>query len=183
MPAFRELSQHISDIAENGIKAQATYIEIEIVEDSAQDLLSLTIRDNGSGMPPDLLARVTDPWITTRTTRKVGLGIPFLKQTAEMCGGTFTITSEPGKGTVTTASFKLRHIDRPPLGDLAGTILCLIVGNPQVDFKLCYRRDAETFEFDTQAIKAVLGEDIPLSDPDVLTFLRESLQVIPQGMA
>jgi len=183
MPAFRELSQHISDIAENGIKAGANCIEIEVSEDSAQDLLSLIIRDNGSGMSPDMVALVADPWVTTRTTRKVGLGIPFFKQTAEMCGGTFTITSELGRGTSTGATFKLHHIDRPPLGDLAGTLLCLIVGNPQVDFVLRYQRDDEVFELDTRDIKAVLGEDVPLSDPEVLAYLRETLQGLPQGVA
>lgn len=183
MTAFRELSQHISDIAENGIKAGATCLEIEITEDSAQDLLSMVIRDNGSGMPPEMVARVTDPWVTTRTTRKVGLGIPFLKQTAEMCGGHFFIESELGRGTVTGASFGLHHIDRPPLGDVAGTILCLIVGNPQVDFVFRYQRDGEVYELDTRALKAVLGEDVPLSDPDVLAYLRESLAEIPQGAA
>ncbi len=183
MTAFRELSQHISDIAENGIKAGASRIEIEIVEDSAQDLLSIVIRDNGSGMSPEMVARVTDPWVTTRTTRKVGLGIPFFKQTAEMCGGHFFIQSELGRGTVTGATFGLHHIDRPPLGDVIGTLLCLIVGNPQVDFAFRYQKDGEIYELDTRAIKDVLGEDVPLSDPDVLGYLRESLESIPQGAA
>ncbi len=183
MTAFRELAQHISDIAENGIKAGATCLEIEITEDTAQDSLSIVIRDNGSGMDADMVARVTDPWVTTRTTRKVGLGIPFFKQAAEMSGGHFSITSELGRGTVTAATFGLHHIDRPPLGDVVGTMLCLIVGNPHVDFVFRYRRNGDSYELDTRAIREVLGEDVPLSDPEVLAYLRETLESLPRGEA
>jgi hypothetical protein len=132
-------------------------------------------------MTPDIVARVTDPWVTTRTTRKVGLGIPFLKQTTEMCGGTFEITSKPKgsengeQGTRTRATFQLSHIDRPPLGDVIGTLLCIIVGNPSLNVIYHHCVDNEAFEFDTREIREILGNDVPLSDPEVLAFIRGAL--------
>jgi len=177
---FRELSQHLLDIFENSAKAGATLIILDIVEDFAADRLMLEVRDNGSGMDAEMVRRVADPWVTTRTTRKVGLGIPFLKQAAEMCGGEFGIESERGVGTRTWATFQHSHIDRPPLGDLVGTVLCMIVGFPTLEvlFQHTVRAtDGETREFklDTRELRAVLGEDLPLSDPEVLGFLRETL--------
>ena len=180
MTIFRELSQHLLDIFENGAKAGATLITLNIVEDFAADRLLLEVRDNGSGMDAEMVRRVADPWVTTRTTRKVGLGIPFLKQAAEMCGGEFGIESEPGVGTRTWATFQHSHIDRPPLGDLVGTVLCMIVGFPTLEVLFqhtVHTADGETREFtlDTRELRAVLGEDLPLSDPEVLGFLRETL--------
>jgi len=181
MTIFRDLSQHILDIAENGVKAGATLLYLTIEEDTAADTLRIVVQDNGSGMNAETLAKVEDPWYTTRTTRNVGLGIPFFKQAAEMCAGTFSITSEPGVGTITEATFQHSHIDRPPLGDLAGTLLCMIVGFVGVDVLYEYRVDdaradtGGTFTLDTREIRAILGDDIPFSDPDVLAFLNESL--------
>lgn len=181
MTVFRDLSQHILDIAENSITAGATLLHIDIAEDFDEDTLTITVEDNGRGMAPEMLLRVTDPWVTTRTTRKVGLGIPFLKQTAEMCGGTFSITSTPGRGTTTRATFQHSHIDRPPLGDLVGTLLCIIVGSSQLD--LVYRHqvadagsaDRRSFVFDTRELREILGPEIPFSDPEVLGFIRGTL--------
>ena len=176
MTIFRDLSQHILDIAENGVKAGATLLHVTIEEDFTADTLRIVVQDNGSGMDPATLAKVADPWFTTRTTRNVGLGIPFFKQAAEMCGGTFSITSEPGVGTVTAATFQHSHIDRPPLGDLTGTLLCMIVGFESVDILYHHRVDERTFTLDTREIRAILGDDVPFSDPDVLAFLNESLR-------
>ena len=176
MTVFRELSQHILDIFENGAHAGASLTHIDIEEDLQRDRLSITIQDNGRGMDAEMLRHITDPWVTTRTTRKVGLGIPFLKQTAEMCGGEFSIRSTPGVGTLTHATFQHSHIDRPPLGDLAGTLLCMIVGYPGVDIVYRHRVAEREFTLDTREIRAILGEDVPLSDPDVLGFLRETLE-------
>lgn len=175
MTIFRDLSQHILDIAENGVKAGATLLHLTIEEDTVADTLRIVVRDNGSGMDAPTLAKVEDPWYTTRTTRNVGLGIPFFKQAAEMCNGTFDITSEPGVGTITEATFQHSHIDRPPLGDLAGTLLCMIVGFEDVDVLYEHCVDDQTFTLDTREIRAVLGDDVPFSDPDVLAFLNESL--------
>jgi len=181
MTIFRDLSQHILDIAENGVTAGATLLHLTIEEDTAADTLRIVVQDNGSGMNSETLAKVEDPWYTTRTTRNVGLGIPFFKQAAEMCGGSFSITSEPGVGTTTEAVFQHSHIDRPPLGDLAGTLLCMIVGFVGVDVLYEHRVDdarADTggaFTLDTREIRAILGDEVPFSDPDVLAFLNESL--------
>ncbi len=175
MTIFRDLSQHILDIAENGVKAGATLLHLTIEEDFAADTLHIVVQDNGCGMNAETLAKVEDPWFTTRTTRNVGLGIPFFKQAAEMCNGTFDITSEPGVGTITEATFQHSHIDRPPLGDLAGTLLCMIVGFVGVDVLYEHHVDDREFVLDTREIRAILGDDIPFSDPDVLAFLNESL--------
>jgi hypothetical protein len=175
MTIFRDLSQHILDIAENGVKAGATLLHVTIEEDFTADTLHIAVQDNGSGMNAETLAKVEDPWFTTRTTRNVGLGIPFFKQAAEMCAGRFCITSEPGVGTTTEATFQHSHIDRPPLGDLAGTLLCMIVGFVGVDVLYQHRVDDRSFALDTREIHAILGDDVPLSDPDVLAFLNESL--------
>ncbi len=175
MTVFRDLSQHILDIAENGVKAGATLLHINIVENLNANLLSITIEDNGWGMDSQQLAQVTDPWFTTRTTRNVGLGIPFFKQAAEMCGGKFSIQSEVNQGTSTQASFQHSHIDRPPLGALIETLLCISVGFPNIDLVYEHRVNAQTFIFDTREIRAILGDDIALSAPEILSFIRESL--------
>jgi len=175
MTVFRDLSQHLLDIAENSVTAGASLLHIDIEEDTVADRLAMTISDNGRGMDAEMVARVTDPWVTTRTTRKVGLGIPFLKQTAEMCGGSFSIRSQVGQGTSTGAVFQLDHIDRPPLGDLLGTLACIIVGNPHVDLVLHHRVDGRDYDFDTRVLREVLGDDVPLSDPEVLGYIRGEL--------
>ena len=181
MTIFRELSQHLLDIFENGAKAGASLIVLNIEEDFSADRLTLELRDNGSGMPAEMVRRIADPWVTTRTTRKVGLGIPFLKQAAEMCGGEFGIESELGVGTRTWASFQHSHIDRPPLGDLTGTVLCMIVGFPALD--MLYQHtlhdvtgNTREFKLDTRELREVLGDDVALSDPEVLGFLRGMLE-------
>jgi len=175
MTVFRDLSQHILDITENSITAGAALLYIDIDEDTDADALSIVIRDNGHGMDADMVRQVTDPWVTTRTTRSVGLGIPFLRQTAEMCGGEFEIASIVGQGTTTRATFQRSHIDRPPLGDMVSTLLCIVVGNPQLDVVYQHQVGAEMFFFDTREIREVLGDEVPLSDPGVLAFVRGEL--------
>lgn len=175
MTVFRDLSQHILDIAENSITAGATLLCIDIDEDADADALSIVIRDNGHGMDADMVRQVSDPWVTTRTKRNVGLGIPFLEQTAEMCGGEFEIASIVGQGTTVRATFQRSHIDRPPLGDVVSTLLCIVVGNPQLDVVYQHQVEAGTFLFDTREIREVLGDEVPLSDPGVLAFVRGAL--------
>ncbi len=176
---MRELSLHLLDIAENGVSAGAQNITITIVEDLRTDRLRLVVEDDGRGMDAALVEQVTNPFITTRTTRKVGLGIPLLKLAAEMCNGGLTVESTPNVGTTVNVDFQRSHIDRMPLGDVAGTMLSLLVGWPQVHWMLRYRVDDEEFVFDDAPIKEELG-DLPLSDPDVLKFLRGALR---EGMA
>ena len=170
---LRELALHILDLAENSLNAGATLVTIEVTEDARADQLTIRVTDNGRGMDAESVRRAADPYFTT--TRRVGLGLPFLKQAAEMCNGSMTIDSAIGVGTTITATFQNSHIDRMPLGDLPATILSLVVGNPQADFVYRHIVNANTFEFDTRPIKAELG-DVPLSEPSVITYLKEYLQ-------
>jgi anti-sigma regulatory factor (Ser/Thr protein kinase) len=171
---LRELALHILDIVENSINAGATLVTIDVSEDMRMDRLTIRVDDNGSGMDEEAVRRAADPFFTTRTTRRVGLGLPFLKQATELSNGTFAIESELSKGTTVTATFQHSHINRMPLGDLPNTILSLVVGNPQVDFVYRHVLDNRSFEFDTRPIKAELG-DVSLSEPTVIEFLRREI--------
>jgi hypothetical protein len=171
---LRELSLHLLDIAENSIAAEANRISISVVEDSRTDLLQMSVEDNGCGMSSEMVARVVDPFTTTRTTRKVGLGIPLLKAAAEACNGYLIIESEPRKGTRLDVQFQRSHIDRMPIGDLVTTILNLVVTNPQVNWIFQYGFDGKVFIFDDVEIKNELG-DVPLTEPEILVCLKEML--------
>ena len=167
---MRELSLNILDIAQNSLSAGAGLVTLTVDEDSGADSLTLRVEDDGRGMDADTLQRVRDPFFTTRTTRKVGMGIPLFRMAAEMTGGSLDIVSEPGKGTAVTASFSLSHIDRMPLGDMAGTVTALIRLNPGVDFVYRHTVDGRSFEMDTRELRAQLG-DVPLSEPDVMEWI------------
>lgn len=171
---LRELALHILDLAENSLNADATLVTLDVIEDTSADRLTIRIADNGRGMDAESAQRATDPFFTTRTTRRVGLGLPFLKQATELCNGAMTIDSEPGRGTIVTATFQHSHINRMPLGDLPNTILGLVIGNPRCDFVYRHAKDDRQFEFDTRPIKAELGE-VALSEPDVIAYLRREI--------
>ncbi|MEA4908028.1 MAG: sensor histidine kinase [Chloroflexi bacterium] len=171
---MKELSLHLLDIAENSVSAQARNITIEVVEDTRKDLLQLSVEDDGRGMEPAMIARITDPFVTSRTTRKVGLGIPLLKAAAEACNGHFSIQSQPGVGTRVQVTFQRSHIDRMPLGDLASTMLTLVIGSPEVHWVFRYIVDEEEFVFDDEPIKKEL-QDIPLCEPIILNYIRDFL--------
>ena len=172
---MRELALHLLDIAENSVSAHAGTIWITVEEDLTADRLRMVVEDNGSGMDAGMVARVTDPFVTSRTTRKVGLGIPLLKAAAEACNGFFAITSTVGQGTRVTVEFQHSHIDRMPLGNLPSTFLTLVVGSPEVHWILRYRVNDQAYEFDDELIKQELG-DLPLSEPAVLVYLRDLLE-------
>lgn len=166
-----ELSLNILDLAQNSIAAGADLIQISVFEDTRKDILAITIEDNGSGIQNHELKKVTDPFYTTRTTRKVGLGIPFFKMNAELTGGKLKIDSKPGKGTKIYAEFGLSHIDRMPLGDIAATICSLIVCNPQLDFVYLHKRDDNSFTLNTRQLKERLDE-IEISNPEVISWIK-----------
>ena len=168
---MRELSLHILDVMENSLEAGATLIEVIIEEESATDRLTITVRDNGRGMSEAQLARMFDPFFTTRSTRHVGLGVPLFKAAAERCEGSLTITSQPGKGTTLQATFRHNHIDRAPLGDITGTLLAVILSG-SCDVHYVHRVDGREFTFHTADIRAELGE-IPLTHPRVRRWLEE----------
>lgn len=172
---MRELALHILDIAENSVSAKAGTITIAVEEDHAADRLKISVDDNGSGMTPEMVEQVTDPFVTSRTTRKVGLGIPLLKAAAEACEGGLAIRSTVGQGTCVTVEFQLSHIDRMPLGNLADTLLTLVIGSSEIHWIFNYSVNGRSFEFDNLPIQEAL-EDVPLTDPAVLAYLREYLE-------
>ncbi|HIQ74462.1 MAG TPA: ATP-binding protein [Candidatus Cottocaccamicrobium excrementipullorum] len=170
-----EISLNILDVAENSTRAGATLVEISICADTEADTLTVVISDNGCGMTPEQVSQVTDPFYTTRTTRKVGLGVPFYKYAAESTGGSFSIQSEKGKGTQVKAVFGLSHIDRMPLGDISSTIHLLILYHPETDFVYTYQVDGRKFTLDTRELKEILG-GIPFSEPEISQYIAEFLK-------
>jgi hypothetical protein len=170
-----ELSLHILDIVENSTRAGATNTEITLVEDTFKDTLFLEIKDNGSGMSEDALKKVLDPFYTTKTVRNVGLGLPMLAQATERTEGHFIIESKGGEGTRVAASFKLSHIDRQPLGDIASTLVTLIAGNPDVDFIYRHQHNNREYVLDTNDVKKEI-DDVPINHVEVLHFIREHVQ-------
>lgn len=172
---MRELALHLLDIAQNSVTARARTITISVCEDTLADRMHLAVEDDGSGMDAETVQRVVDPFVTSRTTRNVGLGIPLLKAAAEACEGFLTIQSQLGQGTRVDVEFQRSHIDRMPLGNIAETFLTLVVGCPEVHWRLVYQFDQDTFEFDDAEFKQTL-EGIPLSEPTVLGYLRGYLQ-------
>lgn len=171
---MKELSLNVLDIAQNSVVANASLIIIETAEDTAADLLTIIITDNGKGMTEEQVARVIDPFYTTRTTRKVGLGIPLYKMAAEMTGGSFEIKSEPGVGTTVTATFVLSSVDRMPIGDMEGTVEALIQMNPELDFVYNRKKDGAEFTLDTRELREML-DGVPLNNPDVGVWIKEYL--------
>ena len=157
-----EISLNILDVAENSVRAEASLIEITVSVQPEEDTLTVIIKDDGCGMTPEQAASVQDPFFTTRTTRKVGLGVPFFKQAAESTGGSFRIDSEKGKGTTVKAVFGLSHIDRMPLGDISSTVQTLIVFNEHIDFRYTYEYGGKSFILDTREMREVRGGGVSL---------------------
>ena len=171
---MRELADNIMDIAQNSISAGASLTEVHIRVSHADDRITFVFKDDGCGMSEELVQAVIEPSTTTRKTRKVGLGLPLLKQTAEMTGGAMDIQSTVGVGTVVTATFGLGHIDRPPMGDVAGAWFSLVVMNPETDFLFTYDYDGQAFTFDTRIIRETVAP-IPLNQMEVSAWIKECL--------
>ena len=167
---MKELSLNILDIAKNSTKAQAKKVEITLEENTKTGFLTITIQDDGCGMSKAFLEKVRDPFTTTRTTRKVGLGLPLFQLAAQQAGGNLEIESQEGVGTKVTAVFEINHIDRMPVGDLAGTFVTLVQGDPDVRFVLTCCVDGNEFVADTDEIKEIL-EGMPITSPQVLVWL------------
>lgn len=170
-----ELSLHIMDLAQNSLAAGATRIEIRIEESLKEDRLTVEIQDNGKGIPKEMISRVTDPFVTSRKARAVGLGLPLFKKAAESCGGGMEVYSEIGCGTRIVAWFQLDHLDRAPLGNIGETMGVLIAGNPGVDFIYDHRVDGKTYRLETLEMKGILGSN-SLDDPEVLEFVRRDIE-------
>ena len=171
---MEDLSLHILDIVQNSISAQADTISLVVTEDPQQDMLTISVDDNGRGMDEETAKRVVDPFYTTRTSRKVGLGLPLLGAVAEACGGNMSINSQLGKGTKIEAQFSLSHIDRPPLGSIPDTMVTLLVCNPEVDFVYEHKTAQGEFVFDTRHVRNEIP-GIAFEDPEILDWIRSYL--------
>lgn len=172
---MRELSLHVLDIAENSVSAGSSKVEISVIEDLINDRLSIVISDNGKGMDAETVKRVLDPFVTSRTTRKVGLGLPLLRAAALGCNGDLTIESKPGVGTTTRVTFQHSHIDRMPLGDLAETWLTLLICSPEVNWVFHYQVDDDVFYMDDLELKKEL-DGISFTEPGVMHIIRNLIR-------
>lgn len=166
---------NILDIVENSTRAGANLVRIGITEDGERDTLCIEIADNGEGMEPDVIKRALDPFYTSKTVRRVGLGLPLLSHAAKITGGGCEIESKKGEGTTVTAHFGYRHIDRQPLGDMPTTMATMITGNPRVDFVYTHRSGGGSYTLDTREVRHEL-EDVPIDHPTVLQFLKENIR-------
>ena len=171
---MEDLSLHILDVAENGISAGASLIKILIEEKIDADLLTIVIEDNGKGMSSEFLNRVLDPFVTTRTTRKVGLGLSLFQQSAQEAEGDLFVESTLGLGTRVCVSMKRSHIDRKPSGDMVSTMLTLVEGNPETDFIYCHKKNFREYVLDTREIRMELGR-IPMNHPMVVSLIKENI--------
>lgn len=170
-----ELAAHILDIAENSVRADAKLIEIAINEDTANDFLSIEIIDDGRGMNQNEIKKVLDPFYTTKTVRRVGLGIPLLADAAQRSGGNLQLESKEGKGTTVKSTFCISNVDRQPMGNIISTIIILIAGNSDVDFFYKHRHNDRRFELDTRVIRKEI-EDVPINHPEILKYIRGVLE-------
>jgi len=171
---MQDLSLHILDIAENSIEAKARRIEIRLEENRGQDLLVLEILDNGRGMDEEMRQRALDPFVTTRKTRRVGLGLPLLAEAARAANGRLDLQSEEGKGTRVRATFQPSHVDMKPLGDMAQTIITLIMGHPEIDILYTHKIDQAEYRLDTREIKAQL-DGIQIHSPAVIKIIKKDI--------
>ena len=178
---MRELSLNVMDVAQNSVRAQASLVYITVTESDKEDNLTITISDNGCGMTDEQVQQVIDPFFTTRTTRKVGLGVPLFKLSAEQTGGSFDIKSKPGEGTATTASYVKSSVDMTPLGDINNTVKILIQCNPDIDFVFTHSTDLDSFTLDTRELREILA-GVPLDTPDVLEWIRQFLEENTQNI-
>lgn len=172
---MNDISLHILDLVQNSIKADASIIETDIYEDTESGSLTIRIKDNGKGMDKNTIANASNPFYTTRRTRRVGLGLPLLKFSAESTGGSMDIESSVGTGTKITAVFNTDHIDCLPLGSMADTMTTLILCNPDIDFIYTHRIDHKVFMLNTVEIKEVL-DGVPITNPEVIGWIREYIR-------
>ncbi len=167
---MRELALHILDVARNGIEADATRVEVAVWEDHDADTLKFAVRDNGSGMDAETIEKAMDPFYTTRSTRRLGLGLPLLRATCRRCGGDLEIISAPGEGTEVQGTLELSHLDRPPLGDMGAVVQSLACEAQRASFSYEHSVDGRQFSVDTSEVIEQVGKD-SLTNPSVLHWL------------
>jgi hypothetical protein len=174
-----DLSLHILDVVENAIAARARRIEIRVEEEPGEDRLTIEIKDDGVGMDEEVRQRAVDPFFTTRTSRKVGLGLSLLAQTAQEAGGKLDIESRPGDGTTVRATLQYGHIDRKPMGSMLETMVTLFIGNPGIDFHYTHINGERSYTLRTEWLKEKFRGHSPVS-PDVIGWLKKHLR---EGLA
>jgi len=181
---MKDLSLHILDIMQNSIEAEASLIKLVIEENISDNYLIIKIDDNGQGINKEDLQKVVDPFVTSRKTREVGLGLALLKRTASLCDGTLKLDSKKGKGTELKAEFKYDHIDRPPLGKIPETLTTIISTNPELDIIYRHIFEEQEFIFDTKEVRKEL-EAVKINHPQVLEwierYLKENLENLAGG--
>ncbi len=170
---MKDLSMHIMDIVQNSVRAEAANVTLSILID--EQWLTISVKDDGTGMDQETLKKVSDPFYTSRTTRKVGMGIPLIMQNAELTDGSTTLESELGVGTTLTAKFGLHHIDRPPMGDIESTAAMMITGNDGVNLKFIVKKGADEFAISTNEVKEAMG-DVDIRLPQVTSFLKQMIE-------
>jgi hypothetical protein len=173
---MQDFAMHLLDLAHNSIRANANTLSIKISEAPRKDTFVLDLIDDGCGMDEDTLQKARDPFYTSRTTRRVGLGIPFLEGTSKQCDGTFHLESEVGKGTKIGASMSYRNIDRPPLGDIGSAIAMILQASPRLCLNLDYAYEDASFIFRSDEIKETLGEEVGIDEPEILLFIQDYVQ-------
>jgi anti-sigma regulatory factor (Ser/Thr protein kinase) len=177
----KEIALHIMDLVQNSIAAGATRVEVSVTRDSAAGRLTVEVADDGRGMPPHLADRAVDPFVTTRTTRRVGLGLPLLADSARQSGGSLVIDSVEGRGTRVTATFGLTHIDRPPLGDMASTLACLLAANPGLEVEYRHRCDGREFVLTASDVRQAL-DDMDGGAPGGPLVFRSVRSLVSEGL-
>jgi len=178
---LEDLSLHILDIVENAISAKAKKVDILVMEEPGKDQLTIEIKDDGMGMDEEIAQKAVDPFFTTRSSRRVGLGLSLMAQATQEAGGSFRIESEPGRGTKVTATFQYHHIDRKPLGNMIETMMTLLLGNPDLEITYTHKKNEKSYRLDSLVLKHQF-KDRPLIDPEVIQWvkmhLREGLEQI-----
>ena len=181
---MEDISLHVLDISQNSVSAGARQITISVREDTAENLLTVSITDDGGGIDPGILSTVTDPFTTTRITRKVGLGLAFLESACRSVGGDLEVTSD-SDGTCVSATFRLVHVDRPPLGDMGSTLIVLLAANPEIRIVYVHEVNGKRFSFDSDEVAELL-EDVDVRSPLVLRwlsrYLNDNLELLREGL-
>lgn len=172
---MKELSLHILDIIENSINAKATTIKLRIFEDLKDNLLIIEIKDNGKGMNKEMLSKVLDPFVTSRTTRRVGLGLSLTKLAANQCAGDLVIDSTENEGTSVLITFQYGHIDRAPIGNMADTVVSMILANENIDYEYIHKVNDKEFIFNTKEIKESL-EGVSVTEIDIIAWIKEYIE-------
>lgn len=183
---MKELSLHINDIIENALKAQADLVKLTITEDMENNFLSIKISDNGKGMSKEFRSKALDPFVTSRTTRPVGLGLSLFEAAAKRAGGSFRLLSKENLGTVVMARFQRDHIDRAPLGDMVSTIAAVVLSLGNADLIYEHRIGKRKFRMDTREFRKMLGEKVPLNNLEVVKwikgYVRENLEELVKSV-